>query len=289
MIPRNFVAPVAAPHRLEDPVGAGLQRHVQAGHDVGRLGHRLDDVVGERGRVRAREPHPLEPVDLAAGPEQLAEGEPVAELDAVGVDVLAEQRDLDDALGDERLDLGEDLAGAPVLLLAAQARDDAERAGVVAAHRDRHPAGERGVAAGGQGRREGLERLEDLDLGPLVVPGPVEQGGQAADVVGAEHDVDPRRALCTMVSRSFCAMQPPTAIWRSGLRCFAGRSWPRLPYSLLSAFSRTAQVLKTTTSATSGRSPAGTLARSTYPAVSRSPARRSESCTFIWHPWVRTS
>ena len=29
----------------------------------GVCGHRLDDVVGERGRVRAGEPHPLEPVD----------------------------------------------------------------------------------------------------------------------------------------------------------------------------------------------------------------------------------
>src|SRR3954452_19576318 len=27
----------------------------------------------------------------------------------------------------------------------------------------------------------------------------------------------------------------------------------------------------------------------TYPAASSSPDSRSESCTFIWHPWVRTS
>ena len=164
-------------------------------HHVGGLGHRRDDVVGERRRVRAGEAHPLQALDLAAGAQQLAEREPVAELDAVGVDVLAEQGDLDDALGDERLDLGEDLARPAVLLLAAQARHDAERAGVVAAHRDRHPAGEGGVAAGRQGRGEGLERLEDLDLGALVVPGPVEQRREAADVVGAEDDVDPGGAL----------------------------------------------------------------------------------------------
>ena len=91
-------------------------------HDVGRLGHRVDDVVGEAARVRAGEPHPLEPVDVAAGAQQLAEREPVAELDAVGVDVLPEQRDLEHALGDQRLDLGEDVARAAVLLLAAQAR-----------------------------------------------------------------------------------------------------------------------------------------------------------------------
>ena len=77
-------------------------------HDVRRLGHRVDHVVGEVLGVRAGEAHPLEPLDLAAGPQQLAERLPVAELDAVRVDVLPEQGDLEDALGDQRLDLGED-------------------------------------------------------------------------------------------------------------------------------------------------------------------------------------
>ena len=36
-------------------------------------------------------------------------------------------------------------------------------------------------------------------------------------------------ARSTMVPRSFCARQPPTAICMSGLRSLAGRSWPRLP------------------------------------------------------------
>ena len=73
---------------------------------------------------------------LAAGAQQLAEGLPVAEFHAVGVHVLPQQRDLDGAVVDQRLDLGQDFPGPAVLLLAAQGRDDAERAGVVAAHRD---------------------------------------------------------------------------------------------------------------------------------------------------------
>ena len=104
-----------------------------ARHHVRGLGHRRDHVVGEVLGVRAGEPHPLEALDLAAGAEQLAEGEAVAELDAVGVHVLPQQGHLGDALGDQRLDLGEDLAGPAVLLLAAERGDDAERAGVVAA------------------------------------------------------------------------------------------------------------------------------------------------------------
>ena len=189
-------AAVGAAHRLEHPVGARLQRHVQARHDVGGLGHRGDDVVGEGGRVRAGEAHPLEALDLAAGAQQLAEREPVAELDAVGVDVLAEQGDLDDALGDERLDLGEDLARAAVLLLAAQARHDAERAGVVAAHRDRHPAAVGRVAPGRQRRREDLERSRgSRPRRACCAAARSSRAGRRADVVGAEDDVDPRGAL----------------------------------------------------------------------------------------------
>jgi hypothetical protein len=39
----------------------------------------------------------------------------------------------------------------------------------------------------------------------------------------------------------------PTAICMPGVRCLTGLRWPRLPASLLSAFSRTARVLNTTT------------------------------------------
>ncbi|GAB3872568.1 hypothetical protein GCM10027610_138220 [Dactylosporangium cerinum] len=38
---------------------------------------------------------------------------------------------------------------------------------------------------------EDLQRLEDLHLGRGVVAGPLQQHRQGADVVGAEHDVDP--------------------------------------------------------------------------------------------------
>lgn len=87
-------------------------------------------------------------------------------------------------------------------------------------------------------------------------------------------------AFFTMVSRSFCARQPPTAICMPGREAFLGARRPRLPYSRLSAFSRTAHVLKTTTSA----SPSDPSGARTYPASSSRPDNRSESWTFIWHP-----
>src|SRR5215207_5935438 len=88
-------------------------------------------------------------------------------------------------------------------------------------------------------------------------------------------------ARSTMRSRSFCARQPPTAIWRSGRRSLRLFSRPRWPYSLLSAFSRTQQVLSTTTSASS------TSSVCSMPSAASNPAIRSESCSFIWHPNVR--
>src|ERR1700750_1177032 len=50
------------------------------------------------------------PAAVAQGGEQLRKRRPVAELHAVGVDVLAQQGHLAHALGDERLDLAEDLS-----------------------------------------------------------------------------------------------------------------------------------------------------------------------------------
>ena len=97
--------------------------------------------------------------------------------------------------GGQGPDLGEHVTGAAVLLLAAQARHDAERAGVVAAHRDGDPGGVGRLAPGGQDRGERLQRLVELSLGFFADPGALEQGGQRAEVVRAEHDVDPGRPL----------------------------------------------------------------------------------------------
>jgi DNA-binding SARP family transcriptional activator/Tfp pilus assembly protein PilF len=189
------VPAVGPAHRLQHGVRAGLQRHVQAGHHVRGLRHRVDDVVGEVPRVRGREPDALQALDLAAAAQQLAECGLVAELGTVGVHVLAEQRDLEDSVGHQRADLGQDVARAAVPLLTAQARHDTERAGVIAAHGDRDPGGVAGLAPGGQQRREGLQRLGELGLRLVPDPGPFQQRGQRAHVVGAVDHVHPRRAL----------------------------------------------------------------------------------------------
>ena len=64
------------------------------------LGDRRDHRLAEVLRMRAREADPLDPVDRVAGAEQLAElgVELGREVAAPRVDVLAEQRELADAL-----------------------------------------------------------------------------------------------------------------------------------------------------------------------------------------------
>ncbi len=103
----------------------------------------------------------------------------------------------------------------------------------------------------------------------------------ACPTLWVPHTASTHGARRWMASWSFWARQPPTAICTPGRRSLMALRWPRCPYSLLSAFSRMQQVLRTMTSAASARSVA------TRPSPSRMPARRSESCSFIWQPKVR--
>ena len=127
--------------------------------------------------MRAREADPLDAVDRVARAQQLAElGVDVGrEVAAPGVDVLAEQRDLADAVGGERVDLGDDLPRPPALLAAADGGDDAVRARRVAAHRDLHPGLEAPLAVHREVGGEVLVRAEATALdreaaGPIQSP-----------------------------------------------------------------------------------------------------------------------
>ena len=164
---------------------------MQHGHDVRGLRHRVNHVVGEHCRVGGGEAYTLQALNLTAGTQQLGECLAVTELHAVGVHVLTEQGHLNSAVIDQRLNLGEDVAGAAVLLLTAQGRHDAEGAGVVTANRDGHPAGVHVIALSGQGGGENFEGFEQFCLRLVVVAGALQQRRQGANVVSTEHDVNP--------------------------------------------------------------------------------------------------
>src|SRR5258708_2006921 len=111
-----------------------------------RLPRRMEISISPRSTPGATPPTPpsspaaaSRALGRAAGARQCPDRAPVAEVGAVRVHVLAEQRALQDAVRAERAHLREDVARPPVALLAAQRRDDAERARVVAADRDGDP------------------------------------------------------------------------------------------------------------------------------------------------------
>ena len=160
--------------------------------------------------MRTRVADPADAVDGTDRPQQLAEQRADAhvlsglagrerEVAPVAVDVLTEEGDLGDAalgqpghLVDESIERAGDL-------LAANRRDDAEGAGVVAADLDGDPRGVALVAPGRHRRGEQLVVVGDGGLEDLgqrtVLPAGLEQLGGAVDVVGAEHEIDVGRPL----------------------------------------------------------------------------------------------
>ena len=115
-----------------------------------------------------------------------------AQVAAPGVDVLAEQRDLLDAVGREPRHLGDDLAGPAALLAPADGGDDAVRALGVAAHRDLHPGAEGALAVHRQVAREVLVRAEAAARRLSAGADPL---AEVRDRAGPERDVDLRVEL----------------------------------------------------------------------------------------------
>ena len=130
-------------------------------------------------------------------PQQLGEADAVLlrQVAPVAVDVLAEQGHLDDAVGGEPLDLGDQLLRVAAPLAAARLGDDAVRADAVAPLRDLHPALELALPLGRQVPGEVLEL--EVSLRGQRVGG--EELGEAVDLAGAEGDVDEREALEDLV------------------------------------------------------------------------------------------
>ena len=194
---QEATAVVGAAHRLQDPRGARLQRQVHVRADGLERGVREDDVLLHVLRVRrgvADAPQAVERVELV---QQRGERRALAAAHraAVGVDVLAQQRDLDDAVVHHVAHLGDELVVRPVDLAAARGGHDAVRALHVAAGRDLHPALELAGALGRQVAGEALE-LEEA-LGGQRVAG--QELGQLVDLAGAERDVDEREVAEDLV------------------------------------------------------------------------------------------
>ena len=119
-----------------------------------------------------------------------------AQVAAVAVHVLSEQRDLADAVGRRGARTSASSSGAgPALLAPARRGHDAVGADAVAALRDLQPCLERALPPGGQMAGELLELEEALRAQRFAG----QELGQLVDLAGAEGDVDEREAVEDLV------------------------------------------------------------------------------------------
>src|SRR3954453_20635663 len=138
--------------------------------------------------MRARVADAIEPVDAVERTQERREGGPRPRAAPVGVDVLAEQRDLAHPVGRQAAHLGDELAERSRDLPPARGGDDAVRADHVAAGRDLHPALKVAGALGREVAGEALELEEALRRDRVAG----EELGELVDLAGPEGDVDER-------------------------------------------------------------------------------------------------
>ena len=191
---------------------------------------------GHVARVRVVEPDPADrrpPCRARAGGGGAGPWSP-GEILAVGGQVLRDERELEGALRRERGRLGDDVVDGPRALGAAELRDDAERAGVVAALRDldvggvrrervhprasrpsgRSPGRARRAASTARPRRPGRSRRTRRCRGS----GPPPEARARARRRGAARGSRSRRASCSgppPSSRRARRSRRPTPPWRS--------------------------------------------------------------------------
>ena len=135
-----------------------LKRQVDVLADLLAFRHRRQRLVVYRRRVEVQQPDPLEAVDRVQVAQEPRERAALAAIDAVEGGVLRDQQQLLDAARRERARLADDRLRRTASIRAAQRRDDAEGALVVAALGDLDV----GVMPR---RREQTRRVRVVDVG----------------------------------------------------------------------------------------------------------------------------
>jgi hypothetical protein len=173
-------------------VGAGETNPANPLH----LGHGAQQVGEEGSGPGTLVGRPGHPGQIGRGPPLGIGAQRGGQVPPVGVDVLAQQRDLHHPVGGQLLDLSHHLGEGPAGLGPADRRHDAERAVVVTPDLDGDPTGPTLFPAYRHGRGERLflrvGGIEDLDRGPAAGPGLPEQVAGPPHVVRPPHGVDPR-------------------------------------------------------------------------------------------------
>ncbi len=159
-------------------------RHMAARrHRVEELGRRVLGLAGH-------EAHPVVAVDPVDLREEIGKIIACAEILAVAVDVLAEQRDLLITCRDQLAHLAHDLLRLAAALAATDVGHDAVRAEVVAAVHDAHPCAHAADAVDGDILRDAARLIVDGKDAAALGVGAVQKLGEAPLGLRAEHEID---------------------------------------------------------------------------------------------------
>ena len=144
-----FLAVIVPVHGLQHPVVAGLEGQVELLGDPGVFRNGIKEFFACVLRVARHEAQPEVSRQLCDLGHEVGKINAQPQILAVGVDVLAQKRNVLIARRDEALDFFENLLGPSRALPPAHIRHDAVRAEIVAAVHDRHPRLEIGRAHDG--------------------------------------------------------------------------------------------------------------------------------------------
>ena len=125
-----------ASHALEHRVRRVLKRKVDILADLLALRHGGERVVVDRRRIQVKQANPFEAVNLVQHPQQPRQRPTFVAVDPVKRRVLRDEQQLLDPAIRQRARLADDRLGGPAAVAAAQRRDDAEGALVIAPFSD---------------------------------------------------------------------------------------------------------------------------------------------------------
>src|SRR5580692_1316522 len=121
-----------AAHSGQHPVAGVLKRHVEVVADIGPVAHNVEDLQREFGRVSIVQPDPMQAGDISEAMEQIGEGPPPVNIEAVIGQFLRDKHDLFYAFTYEALRFFHEVFDRAADMPAAHQRDGAEGAGPVA-------------------------------------------------------------------------------------------------------------------------------------------------------------
>src|ERR1019366_5721402 len=126
----------AAFHALQNLRRGVLQGHVNIGANLFMRCNRLQQLAGDLVGIGVEEAHPAQFLDLRQPLQQQRQPVFQTQIFSVAGGILPDQRDLAHALVRKMLRLGDHRFESPRTKLATQLRDDAKRAGMIAAFGD---------------------------------------------------------------------------------------------------------------------------------------------------------